>query len=273
MATRLPAQERTFPQGPLIPVVPLPSVPPGTGQPGEVYRAGAASPFGRALSTPELVGARYTESNRLNPITLRGGLTGGDSGWQAIVIDRPSFVWPTGYASDGSTLNVPGAEVLYAPHARPRVDTEALRSLRRGIAYLSNPGVWWLKYGAATASPAATLECVVIDASDPGVVSKYLSEPGPNYVTQGDVATISTASVQLVAANPYRKALTIQNTSTFAIRLGLGITAVGTTGVRIVAGVTGTVTFSGDSLFLGAVNGIRDSTASADASCAYVEYV
>lgn len=251
----------------------LPSLPPFGSLPGHpdnlIFGANrsSASPFGAAPSTNALIAARFAPAVRLNPLSLRGPVTNGDSGWLMLTIDRPSFVWPTGYMNNGTTLNVPAYEVLYAPIQRPLNDSQALRSARRGIAYLSNPGAWWIKYNAPDAAAAATLECIVIDANDPAVAGRYLSEPGCNGFTTGTVVLPATGgtALQIVAANPYRKGLTIQNVTTGAggCRVGIGGVALDWAtigGFVLSAGtVPGTLTMAGDTLALSACFGIGTS--------------
>lgn len=237
-------------------------------------RRSPASPFGAAATTNDLVAARFAPAIRINPLTLRGGVTGGDPGWLQLTIDRPSVVWPTGYKNDGTTLNVPAFEVLYTPLVKPMVDSQAMRSARRGIAYLSNPGEWWVKYDAPSAATAATLEVIVIDANDPAVASRYLSEPGCNGYSKGQVAVGAPAAAnEIVPANPYRKGLTIQNVGASALRIGIGGVAadwnVGNVGLRLASSGVSSISFAGDNLVLDAVFAVGES---AVGTVYFVEY-
>lgn len=232
-----------------------PLFPPGFVPPGAPPSAQPNGPtWNRGPATNPLVAARTAPMGRLNPIELQGPTTGGQDGWMAVAIDRPSFLWPTGYTYDGVTVRLPNYPTLFCPQARPENDSLAMRSVRRGIAYLSNPGIWWVKYGAPTAATPAKVQCLLIDANDPGNVSAYLSMPACNGYTQGRDAAISATPSLLVAGNPGRIALTLQNTSASGIiRVGIGALASNTVGFRVSAGGVNSVSFAGDGLPLDSI--------------------
>lgn len=243
-------------------------------------RQSPGSVFGAAESTNPLVSARFAPAIKINPITLRGPITGGDRGWMQLAIDRPSFLWPTGYLTDGSTVNLPQYEVLYAPIAIPLLDSQALRSARRGIAYLSNPGIWWVKYNAPAAATAAVLNALVIDANDPAVASRYLSEPGCNGFNgpTTTVAAIGTAAI-CMPANPYRKSVTVQGVpgaGSPIVRIGIGGVAAdwnaGNVGLRLITGSFNSMTFAGDSLALEDIFCVAEAGSGAAGAVVAVEY-
>lgn len=265
---------RGFPyrEGPEVarPGLPLPRG--GTTQTPMMAPAHSGMAPRKNATTPELVQARFAPTIRLNPITIEGPTIGGRDGWQSIDIDRPMILWPTGYDLGGVNFSLPIAEVLYAPETKPANDSLAIRSLRRGIAYLSNPGRWWVKYGIAAAATPFTLSCLLIDASDPAVAARYLSEPGPNvtrYFGSVGVNPDPGPSVLLVQANPYRKALTIQNHANPAIRIQVGTPGTIANGIRLPA--TASVTFAGDTLTLDAVYGMAEGALTGDV--VIIEYV
>lgn len=233
----------------------------------------AAGSMGSAPTTNALVAARFNPAIVSNPTTLTGNASDGQ-GYVRFDIDRPTIVASTSGNMDGV--------FYYAPDRPPRIDLHANRSVQHGICYLSNPGTWWIKYSGTTC------DVVFHDASDGGVASRYLSEPGCHYTAQTHLTVTSTVTpIALLAPNILRKSILIQNlTPTNSIRLafdgqnpanggpiGTYPTWGGPLGVRL-SGVTGSViTLAGDTSVKGYVLAILEGGAATGAEIEIVEWI
>lgn len=221
----------------------------------------AAGPWGSGPATNPLIAASFAPSLRTNRLGLQAAK------WEAYNADRPSIVWPLrsplGTITYSDTVTTLGSTVTdfggiyYSPHTIPSSigtdngRTEAQSSFGAGLVFLSGPGTWWLYSTNA-------VDCLVIDASNPVVASRYLNDAGYNAsafytntnVTAGGGGPISGG--QILPANRYRTALLIQqNVNSIGVRLGFGTapTSDGVsafTGVRVPSGVNNALLLTGN---------------------------
>jgi hypothetical protein len=173
------------------------------------------------------------QSALINPFTLFAQV------WRPLVTDRPLII---------RVHTVMSGLVLYAPRSVPANTVHAQRSQGPGIVYLPTPGQWWLYYDGTAGT---TVDCTAIDATDPAVAVRYLSEQGAAYwsntIVEAPSSTVS--SVQLVDFNRDRRGLILQNidgTNAVAIRQ----VATGTPTLGLIAGSSSFRLAAGGELFL-----------------------
>lgn len=221
---------------------------------------------------PELRG-RYATVNNLNGITLKHAT------WTDFYVDRPTILWPirsTVSTLAPSTTAACGSyyPVYYRPDyigpSNPNQATDAGSdagfasqvSTGAGVVFLAQPGRWWLFCGVAATDSTTFL---VVDASEPGTVSRYLSESGCHRVAQQFTLAVSTPAVTIIASNRNRTGLAIYNTSSGGgpVHLGFGIEAVAGTGFVLyqpaAAQNPSSLILTGSTLWKGAVRGIREA--------------
>ena len=158
-----------------------------------------ANPTAGNTATPNLIKGTGVVCGDLNTVRINS------LEWMPVVIDRPEIWVPRAAAS---------APIWYTPNKQPNAlgsTAEILKSSRYGVVYLSSPGTWWVRN---TDLPAGTaIEMMRIDAWQPGVVSKYLSDPGVhncNHTQQSAISSVGVVGTAL-GANRDRVGLTIQN--------------------------------------------------------------
>jgi len=253
-------RSRFFPHGPI-------SRPGGGGAPNPLNAlqnpvAGRGNPI-----TPELLVARQSGAVDLNPTYLQAQT------WLAIRVDRPVLLIPRDtiqYVVQATTTTQNGDGLIYyAPSRQPTNlgtagNGDVQKSTRYGVCYLSNPGVWYVYYNRA----AQTLGMLVIDASDPNVAARYLSEAGIHGVRFQTFPALA-ASTNIVAANRDRIAMTVQSTGSAPVRISFVAPATTTSGFRLVSSVGAAITFSGDTNYRGQLWGIEESAGGQILVCEY----
>lgn len=175
-------------------------------------------------------------------------VAGTGASYQPMNWDRPVILIPT---------TVPTSTLFYLPSGRaPGSDDRfAERSEKWGIIYIPYRGLWYLKYNGAEA-----LTFRVIDASNPNVASKYLSEPGYALTFAPDEAVLTigpVANIVVRTQNVLRRFIIIQNTGANSARIlaaGTGVAATATRGLLLAGGGAGTLTLAGDTLIKGEIN-------------------
>jgi len=179
--------------------------------------------------------------------TQTGAATGG---WMHVPITQPMVLVP---------LSVVNEVVLYHPNKQPDSDAVALRSRADGICFLTSPGDWWVAYRET----GVVLDYVLVDASDPTTITRFMQEPGVHTCANPVDVNLPIGGVPqvVVAANRYRTALLLQNTTnptTQVIRVGIGVTPSTTRGFRLV-NATSTLLLAGDSLWRGVVTAVPEN--------------
>ena len=170
------------------------------------------------LHHPALAG-RFASTDRANRLTLPAKTV---VRWHA---DRPFVL---------SAISAPTGLIYYQAARAPRwtstslpltdADDAPLVSTGPGVCYLYTAGDWFLFANQSTA-----LEVMLVDASDPGVLSRYLSEPGAVRQTAAITSQkfdLAAGVTQTIAANRWRRFLIVQNVtgSAVAVRLCFGDT-------------------------------------------------
>jgi hypothetical protein len=215
--------------------------------------------------TPLIEKLRYSPAIQLATSTVKGGE------WTPFDAKFPLILWPI-KCTDGAVTFGGGSQYvqLYAPVAIPNDDTVAQRSIGAGVVYLPAPGKWYVKNSGPSTS---IVTFIVIDARDPAVAARYLSEGGNHRASVQTNVTVplSGASVQLLAANRNRRGFVVYSfTASSQIRLGYGQSAVAGVGQKLFG--AGNTSFSafGDAVYKGDINAVSETAA--DASVAVVEY-
>lgn len=213
--------------------------------------------------TPDVLVARQTGAVDLNPTVLPGQT------WFPISVDRPTIVVPKDtlqFTQSSVTTNQNGVGLIYYTPNRQATDLGTVgngnvqKSARHGVVYLPNPGRWWLYYNRSSTN----LAVIQIDASDPSVAARYLTEPGVHLVrTTTFAAGTFLAATLVLEANRDRVAATFQNTGTGDLRIGftIGVTAI--TGFKLIGSQTTSITFSGDTCWKGPIYAIDASAGTA----------
>lgn len=184
-----------------------------------------ANPTAGNTATPNLIKGTGVICGDLNTVRINS------SEWFPVTIDRPEIWVPRVAAS---------APIWYTPNRQGLVlgsTEELLKSTKYGVVYLSSPGTWWIHN--TDLPPGKAIEMMRIDAWQPGVVSKYLSDPGVHAANTSQVSDISNAGVvsTAIGANRDRVGLTLQNNTRTA--LGVAESALnGTIALRMSRDVT-----------------------------------
>lgn len=222
----------------------------------------AAGPFGSGPATAPLIAASFAQSLRINRFGLEAGK------WACYEADRPSIVWALRSSLGTITYDdVPTAAtrltdfggIYYAPGTIPSSigsddgRTEAMTSFGAGLCYLSGPGKWWLRCAVAA-------DCLVFDAANPVVASRFLNDAGYNasaFYTNTTIpvgAAGPASGTQILPANRFRTGLLIQqNVNSIGIRLGFGTAPTSDgissfTGTRIPSGVNNALLLTGSTV-------------------------
>lgn len=179
------------------------------------------------------------------------------------VTSGAATLFQNGFTAAGTaqTFNSGSPRVIYyAPNRIPASTDYAQRSKGAGIIYLSNPGVWYIQHARDATSECVTTEYVAIDAQDPAVIARYLSESGCHRVRSSQV-TISAAgiNVSLLAENRNRTAFLIAPAdaalNNARVQLAFGQAATGTNGMVVGTAVSANAYQSGETCWKGSVNG------------------
>ena len=251
-----------------------PLVPTGGGNTGPVLPGAAMpnfNPSGRGVPpgiTDPLVGARYAEAVDLNPAAF---VTTPTNGWHMIRCDRPMIVWPFSTTIEGGTgkpgigtYSTGAARVIsFAPNRIPSNVEDAQRSKGAGVCYLPNPGRWYLRANLDGDETKVTINYLLIDAQDPAVAARYLSEPGCHRIRTNSTVNVTNASTILVGQNRNRTGLLLTATAgplgapaIQQIRLAFGDTADAANGNWVGTSTNGILSMFGDACWKGSVSGI-----------------
>jgi hypothetical protein len=187
------------------------------GGPGGGIAGGAviSAPSEHRGLTPNALAARFARGKHLNVITLPGGK------WFGHAVEVPTILTPL-HQLDQVLFYAPEFQARsLSPYLGAAPDSYSNKtfqvSVGPGNIYLPWPGTWQIYNSSAT--EAAML---VVDATDPLVGVRYLSEPGNHSMTQTQNANVPVSPTQTVvlAANRYRTAIIFNNDhATTALRL------------------------------------------------------
>jgi hypothetical protein len=190
-----------------------------------------------------------------------------------------NFKWaqaasPTVYNSGSTRV------IYYAPNRIPSSLDDAQRSKGAGIVYLPNPGQWYIQAARDTTAETVIVSYLVIDAQDPAMAARYLSESGCHRIkTNASFGPIQTTSTQLLAENRNRTGLLLTSTAgplgtpTIAkLRLGFGAAAVNNVGTEMGTSTTATFGMFGEACWKGSIAAVFSDTQTAGGS-AYISVV
>jgi hypothetical protein len=240
----------------------------------KIPRSGPGSPSSTPFQlTPTLIDGTTAPSfvaTRLR-LDVQPNLAAGTQ-WTLYQVDRPTIL--VSLQADNLYAGVSDGPIIYYAWGRkPTRFAEAQHAEHGGICFLSNPGPWWLllvgQDSAGVSSAVSFVDLVAIDAWNPGVAMKWLSEPGPNAIIQANIHLASiAASAQVVGPNRGRIALTIQNvppagSAGLAVRISVNQAAgyLDALGVGIQLPIGSSMTFQADSLCRGSIRAIIDAAA------------
>lgn len=170
-----------------------------------------------------------------------------------------------GPATGGTTYNTGSARVIYyAPNRIPYTLDAAQRSKGAGIVYMPNPGTWYLQAAQDSTGEYVQVQYLLIDAQDPAIAARYLSESGTHRIrTNATVATATGTTAQLIGENRNRTGLLITVISSASgttplqkHRLAFGVAAVNSVGVEIGTSTTATFAMFGEGTWKGSVDAI-----------------
>ena len=181
---------------------------------------------------------------------------------------------PTVYNSGSTRV------IYYAPNRIPSSLDDAQRSKGAGIVYLPNPGQWYIQAARDTTAETVIVSYLVIDAQDPAIAARYLSESGCHRIkTNASFGPIQTTSTQLLAENRNRTGLLLTSTAgpggtpTIAkLRLGFGAAAVNNVGTEMGTSTTATFGMFGEACWKGSIAAVFSDTQTAGGS-AYISVV
>lgn len=194
----------------------------GGGQLGDMQRPGNP---GRTPATELVVAARHVKVRPNNLVTLKAGA------WTEIGNkDRPHFLVPTISTDYDPNLGELQGFLFSSPDRPPigaTFNDQVTRATwsRNGMAYLPFwPGgkfyvAYWIHGQVGLAQDAGQLNCMLVDAEDPGVVADFMARPGENFRIYTRQSILSTTAVTVRAAQPWRKWLTVQNTGSNTVRV------------------------------------------------------
>jgi hypothetical protein len=224
----------------------------------------------------------YTVTNRgsysVLPTYAPATVTGGTGTSATFYLSWSQAASPTVYNSGSTRV------IYYAPNRIPSSLDDAQRSKGAGIVYLPNPGQWYIQAARDTTAETVIVSYLVIDAQDPAVAARYLSESGCHRIRTNSLVSVPNTSTTLLGENRNRTGLLLTcNTSPanaagalYKIRLGFGEAAVATLGVEI--GTTTLTQFAmfGDGVWKGSVTAIFSNSqvayVSTDARVAVTEW-
>ena len=202
----------------------------------------------------------FTVTNRgsysVLPTYTPATVTGGTGTSATFYLAWSQAASPTVYNSGSTRV------IYYAPNRIPVSLDDAQRSKGAGIVYLPNPGQWYIQAARDTTAESVIVSYLVIDAQDPAVAARYLSESGCHRIRTNSSVDVTNSSTQLLGENRNRTGLLLTCTlplgggSLFKVRLGFGAAAVASAGVEI--GATTVIQYSafGDGTWKGTVTAI-----------------
>lgn len=220
--------------------------------------------IGRSPITPDQLVSSGAASEQVGRFVLPkvGTLFAPDTAWKKLNIDRPMIVMSLN-VNDSGILSPIGPVIRYNYGKIPQQLSESQVSERTGICFLSNPGTWFLKaIQADVEDDNDNLDCLLIDASNPEVASRFLRQPGVNVINEFNVPVTSAAvPVSIPTGGRFTREVTIQNVPPAGgagqeLRYALSDSpqpylAGGGVGFRLL--VNGSATFSGNGLTRGVI--------------------
>lgn len=220
----------------------------------------------------------FTVTNRgsysVLPTYAPATVTGGTGSSATFYLSWSQAASPTVYNSGSTRV------IYYAPNRIPSSLDDAQRSKGAGIVYLPNPGQWYIQAARDTTAETVIVSYLVIDAQDPAIAARYLSESGCHRIkTNASFGPIQTTSTQLLAENRNRTGLLLTSTAgpggtpTIAkLRLGFGAAAVNNVGTEMGTSTTATFGMFGEACWKGSIAAVFSDTQTAGGS-AYISVV
>ena len=217
----------------------------------------------------------FTVTNRggysVLPAYTPATVTGGTGTTATFYLAWSQAASPTVYNSGSTRV------IYYAPNRIPSSLDDAQRSKGAGIVYLPNPGQWYIQAARDTTAETVIVSYLVIDAQDPAIAARYLSESGCHRIkTNASFGPIQTTSTQLLAENRNRTGLLLTSTAgpagtpTIAkLRLGFGAAAVNNVGTEMGTSTTATFAMFGEACWKGSIAAVFSDTQTAGGS-AYI---
>jgi hypothetical protein len=210
---------------------------------------------GYAVESVSLTSAGAYTTLPANPSTVTSG---------AATLFQTAFT----AAGTAQTFNSGSPRVIfYAPNRIPASTDYAQRSKGAGIIYLSNPGVWYIQHARDATSECVTTEYVAIDAQDPAVIARYLSESGCHRVRTTQVSfAASGARYAIIGENRNRTGLLISAGTgnlgaALSLQLAFGTTATATNSNMICVSSNANYYGTGEQCWKGSVDGWFSGTA------------
>jgi hypothetical protein len=222
--------------------------------------------LGRSPITPEKLIRDEVASEQVGRFVLPFLGTAALTPWVKLNVERPTILMSLGVERRGTLIST-GPEILYNYGKIPDPDGVSWSSVqvseRTGICFLAQAGTWWLRNNEDPEN-GASLDCLLIDASNPEVAAKYLRQPGVNWEFQFNTR-INDDTIEYVipTGGRYTRAVTIQNVPdvdgiSATLRIGVntppGYLNNGVfqgRGLRLL--VNGSMTFSHDDLCRGSI--------------------
>ena len=212
----------------------------------------------------------FTVTNRgsysVLPTYTPATVTGGTGTTATFYLAWSQAASPTVYNSGSTRV------IYYAPNRIPSSLDDAQRSKGAGIVYLPNPGQWYIQAARDTTAETVIVSYLVIDAQDPAIAARYLSESGCHRIRTNSSVSVENTSIQLLGENRNRTGLLLTCTlpagggALSKVRLGFGAAAVASAGVEI--GATTVIQYSafGDGTWKGSISAIWSDAQAAYAS-------
>lgn len=195
-------------------------------------------------------------------------VTGGAGSGATFYLSWSQAASPTVYNSGSTRV------IYYAPNRIPSSLDDAQRSKGAGIVYLPNPGNWYIQAARDTTAEAVIVSYLVIDAQDPAVAARYLSESGCHRIRTNSSVDVTNASTQLLGENRNRTGLLLTLTlpagggTLNKVRLAFGTAAVASAGVEVGASTVVQFAMFGEGVWKGSVSAIWSDTQAAYVSTA-----
>jgi hypothetical protein len=180
-------------------------------------------------------------------------------------------VWPfsttivggTGKPGIGTYSTGAARVISFAPGRIPTNQEDAQRSKGAGVCYLPNPGRWYLRANLDGDETSVTINYLLIDAQDPAVAARYLSEPGCHRIRTNTTVAVTDSSTIIIGQNRNRTGLLLTATagsggtpSILQVRLSFGDTAVLDNGNWIGTSTNALLSMFGDACWKGSISGI-----------------
>jgi hypothetical protein len=221
----------------------------GGGGPGGPFAGGAVIQAPSDLRpglTPNALAARYAKGKPLNVVTIPG------QKWFGHTIEVPTVLTPL-FPLDFMLLYAPEYQTRsVSPYLGAAPDTWTNKNFQTSVGpgniYLPWPGSWQIYNPSAVEAPM-----LVVDATDPLVGVRYLSEPGNHAVTQTNNPAVpaSPAITTILASNRYRTGIILNNDhATIPLRLGFmsSVVSGGATPIGLLVAPGAIVQFAGSTV-------------------------